>query len=188
MMINALSHRSGHIENAIITPVKLKSIPDGHTVETLAIWDTGATGSVITATAAEALALKPVSRAIVRGVHGTREVNVYYINITLNNENITLNAQVTESEALSGDGGIGMLIGMNIITMGDFAVTNHNGKTAMTFRVPSLEEMDFVREIQESNFYLKRHEAMSKSGNDKCPCGSGKLWKNCHGRSKYLDV
>jgi hypothetical protein len=37
-----------------------------------------------------------------------------------------------------------MLIGMNIITMGDFAITNHRGQTVMSFRVPSLQKIDFV--------------------------------------------
>ena len=40
---------------------------------------------------------------------------------------------------------------MDVITTGDLAITNHNGKTTFSFRVPSCEEIDFVAEIQEHN-------------------------------------
>jgi len=33
---------------------------------------------------------------------------------------------------------------MDIITQGDFAVTNHNGVTKFSFRTPSMEHIDFV--------------------------------------------
>lgn len=35
---------------------------------------------------------------------------------------------------------------MDVIGLGDFAVSNYRGKTTFTFRVPSLEEIDFVDE------------------------------------------
>ena len=34
---------------------------------------------------------------------------------------------------------------MNFITKGDFAITNFQGNTTMSFRVPSLQKLDFVR-------------------------------------------
>ncbi len=39
-----------------------------------------------------------------------------------------------------------MLIGMDIIGAGDFAVTNKDGKTVMTYRYPSSKCIDFVTE------------------------------------------
>ena len=39
-----------------------------------------------------------------------------------------------------------MLIGMDIINQGDFAVTNSNGKTKFSFRIPSQADIDFVAE------------------------------------------
>ena len=36
-----------------------------------------------------------------------------------------------------------LLIGMDIIEKGDFAVTNHNGETVLTYRFPSSELIDF---------------------------------------------
>ena len=43
-----------------------------------------------------------------------------------------------------GAAGIGVLIGMDIITSGDFSVSNYNGKTVFTFRTPSQERIDYV--------------------------------------------
>jgi predicted aspartyl protease len=144
------------------------------------IWDTGATNSVVTKSTAVSLGLIPVSRARVRGVHGDRDVNVYYVNITLSNKNITLNTQVTECDELSADNSVGMLIGMNIITMGDFAVTNYQGKSTMSFRVPSLQKIDFVKGIKTGQQIVKDK---IPGRNDLCSCGSGKKFKNCCGNN-----
>ena len=186
MKINALSYTSNGIACEIVTPVTLRNPMTGAVLETMGIWDTGATGSVITRSSAEKLGLVPVSKANVRGVHGTKVVNVYYVNITLNNNQITLNERVTECDELSADNSKGMLIGMNIISTGDFSISNYNGNTVMSFRRPSLEHIDYVQEIKDCNRYFELHKIQSRHGVEKCPCGSGKLWKNCHGASKYL--
>jgi len=184
-MANALSKYYSGLSNSITTPVTLSNPFGNEIVHTEGLWDTGATNSVITKSMARRLCLKVVTRATVRGVHGEREVNVYYVRITLNNNNIVVNAQVTECEELSADSSIGMLIGMNIITMGDFCITSYDGKTVMSFIYPSQKKIDFVEEINEYNRLEKIHIARTKSGNDICPCGSGKKWKNCHGKIQY---
>lgn len=122
--------------------------------------------------------------AEVRGVHGPKIVPVYKAGITLNNQNITVVSFVTECDELAADNSVGMLIGMNIIGLGDLHISNFNS-TTLSFRVPSLEEVDFVAEISEYNRYLKISQSQIKHGNKKCPCGSGKDYINCHGASKY---
>ncbi len=179
MQIHTLTVTSPQIEKCIKTYVTLKNIHTGKEIKTLAIWDTGATDSVITRSAASSLGLKPVSKTIVNGVHGAKEVNVYYINITLHNDQITLNSQVTECEELSSDFSTGCLIGMNIISKGDFAITNFNGQTTMSFRVPSQQRIDFVRGLKESKPIVKDK---IPGRNDPCPCGSGKKYKQCCGK------
>ena len=42
--------------------------------------------------------------------------------------------------------GLDILIGMDIICQGDFINTNFQEKTALTFRMPSCEEIDFVKD------------------------------------------
>ena len=117
--VHALTKFNHGITNSIITPVEIANVFTSQRISTNGIWDTGATNSVVTKSTATSLGLLPVRRTKVRGVHGDKEVNVYYVNITLNNKNITLNTQVTECDELSPDNSVGMLIGMNIITMGD---------------------------------------------------------------------
>lgn len=123
--------------------------------------------------------------AWIRGVHGPKMVNVYAIEITLNNPNITIKCRATECDELSDDGTVGLLLGMNVISNGDFYVSNYEGKTTMTFRVPSLQKVDFVAEIEEFNRIVKIHQIESKRGIDRCPCKSGKSFKNCHAKSIY---
>ncbi|MBN1585788.1 SEC-C domain-containing protein [Candidatus Uhrbacteria bacterium] len=62
---------------------------------------------------------------------------------------------------------------MDIITLGDFTVTNLNGRSMMSFRIPSCCEVDYVKEI---------HEEQKPGRNDPCPCGSGRKYKKCHGK------
>lgn len=186
MEINALTHSAVAIENVIKTQIKVTNTVTNKEINSLAIWDTGATNSVITKSAASALGLIPMSMASVSGVHGTKIVNVYLVKITLNNENISITTQVTECEELSSKNDTAMLIGMNIINLGDFHISNYNGQTVMTFRVPSLERTDYVQEIAEHNRCLKIHQINERKGmTDKCGCGSGKQYKNCHGNSPY---
>lgn len=186
MDINALTHTGVNIESVLKTPVKISNTINGCEIKSLAIWDTGATNSVITKSAAQQLGLKAVSMAYVNGVHGGKFVNVYQVTITLNNENISITTRVTECEELSATKDTALLIGMNIINMGDLCISNFEGKTVMTFRVPSLTRIDFVEELKLHNKYLKIHQLnVSQKRPDKCGCGSGKLYKNCHGNTPY---
>lgn len=186
-MVNALSYSYTSIVNCLITDIKIKNPETSELLESKAIWDTGAMNSVITESAAQALNLIPIGKADVHGVHGWKTVNVYNVNITLNNESISIDTRVTECDELSVDKGTGMLIGMNIITLGDLTITNFDGKTGLTFRVPSLQNVDYVQEIAEFNHAINVHNIWTKSNNNKCPCGSGKDFKNCHGKSIYFN-
>lgn len=184
-MTNALTLVHQHRVNCIKTPVTLTNIFNGKQINSLGIWDTGATNSVITKSAASMLGLKPVGRATVRGVNGENDVNVYVLKIELNNKQITLTTRVTECEELSADCGICMLIDMDIITMGDFVITNFENKTTMSFICPSQKSIDYVEELEEYKRIVAIHESRMRQGNNICPCGSGKKFDNCHGKIKY---
>ena len=107
----------------------------------IALWDTGATGSVITQKVINKLNLIPVSRIDVSTTQGTYEANCYFIDISLTNEVIIPNLFVIHGEPVGCD----ILIGMDIINRGDFAVSNFNNKTQFTFRMPSVEDIDFKK-------------------------------------------
>lgn len=80
---------------------------------------------------------------LVHGVGGITEQEVYMINLMLPNGIGFTNIQVTKAEALPG---AQVLIGMDIITMGDFAITNKDGNTVFSFRYPSLATIDYIKE------------------------------------------
>lgn len=107
-----------------------------------AIWDTGATNCVITQAFAKAIGLVPISKLEVIGVHGSKEVDVYLIDLYLPNQVLVPAVRVTECASLPA--GTSMLIGMDIIILGDFAISNYKGKTFFTFRIPSKNNFDFV--------------------------------------------
>ena len=87
--------------------------------------------------------LVPIGQTQVVGVHGEELSNVYLIEVYLPNSVIVREITASEGPGLTSrlDD---ILIGMDIIGLGDFAVSNYRGKTTFTFRMPSVEEIDFV--------------------------------------------
>ena len=66
----------------------------------------------------------------------------FYVNVTLPN-----NVEIIVLPVMSGTpSGSDVVIGMDIISQGDFAVTNMNGKTKFSFSIPSQRDIDFVVE------------------------------------------
>lgn len=73
---------------------------------------------------------------------GPEMANVYLVNIWLPGKVVFYNLEVTEGKLTRQ---CEVLIGMDIISEGDFAVTNYNGRTVFTFRFPSVGCIDFVK-------------------------------------------
>ena len=46
-----------------------------------------------------------------------------------------------------GAQGIDVLIGMDIISKGDFAISNYDEKTQFSFRLPSQKDVDYKQEL-----------------------------------------
>lgn len=88
----------------------------------------------------------PTGIAKVQHVDGSSTVHTYLVSIMLANRVGWRELRVTEGKVFGGD----VLIGMDIINQGDFAVTNNNGETVFSFRVPSGERIDFVRQLRET--------------------------------------
>lgn len=110
----------------------------------IAIWDTGATASVISQKVVDDCGLKPIGMTLVHGVHGSDQAEQYLVNIGLPNGVGFANVTVTKGKL----GDVHVLIGMDIIRIGDFVITNKDGKTVMSFRTPSQECIDFVKQHQ----------------------------------------
>lgn len=119
----------------------------------LALWDTGAQGSAITELAAKRLNLIQKGVKYISGLGGTFPKKTYLIDLILPNKIMLKDLSVTELDNPLDEKGnkiepFGILIGMDIINMGDFSISNFEGKTLMSFRMPSIHSLDFVKEQQ----------------------------------------
>jgi len=144
-----------------------------------ALWDTGATGSVITRKVADECGLKPTGMTNVQHAKGTDTTFTYLVSVFLPSNVCFASLRVIEGDL---GGNTEVLIGMDIIGKGDFAVSNKDGKTAFTFRMPSLERTDFVEQINNLSRTKSKLPPSKVGRNDPCPCGSGKKYKKCCGK------
>lgn len=71
--------------------------------------------------------------------------------------------------------GFEVIVGMDVIAQGDFSITSVDGKTCVSYRYPSIKEIDYVAEAERI-----RYAGVGR--NDPCPCGSGEKFKKCHGK------
>jgi len=113
------------------------------TEEFVAIWDTGATGSVITQRVIDKCELKTIGVAKVHGVQGESITSRHLVNILLPNTVTITDVTVTLGNLPAQ---ADVLIGMDVIGLGDFAVSNFKGETVFTFRCPSIACTDYVQE------------------------------------------
>ena len=136
--INSFTRTLPSIANEIITEcgVSLPHRPgmgEHPTVlHTKGLWDTGATGCVITKRLATQLGLTPIGKTQTHHAGGTSTVNVYLVNIILTNNVGFPFIKVTECEETVGR--FDIIIGMDLITRGDFAISNSGGQTTVSFR------------------------------------------------------
>jgi len=115
-----------------------------------AIWDTGANGSVITRKIVDDLKLIPVDKIEIKGVNNVSVVDTHYISIGLPNKVLLPNVIVSECNLNSP--GIDLLIGMDIILLGDFSVSNPNNKTIFSFCIPPHDNpVDLVEKSERVN-------------------------------------
>jgi predicted aspartyl protease len=171
----------------IITPIELTAafnpeetpIDPSTFFQTNALWDTGATKSVVTKTTAEKVGLTPVGNVRINHAGGSGTTSTYLINVLLPNRVHLSGVLVSECPDNTGD--FGAIIGMDVIASGDFAITNCDNKTCMTFRIPPYRKIDFVIESNKMIYPGAKPFAP-------CPCGArdrnGKpiSYSKCHGR------
>ncbi len=104
---------------------------------------------------------------IAHTVGGSGPAEVYLVNIYLPNRVMFQNVHVTKGQVVGAE----MLIGMDVINQGDFAVTNNGGITKFSFRVPSQSHIDFVEQYNRQQFQYggkgktrpKRHKTFGKN-------------------------
>jgi predicted aspartyl protease len=145
----------------------------------MALYDTGATHTAISPQIVQDLNLPSIGARTVGVGGGFLSTTSHLVNIRLPNNVTIAMVAVAKMVIPSGEN---VLIGMDILGMGDFAVTHFGGKTVFSFCIPSRKCIDFAAEIQANRPPTASPTVPRVGRNAPCPCGSGKKYKACHGR------
>ncbi len=141
MLLSVFTEKYAEIQRKIITNAVIDK--NGISMPVSIQWDTGATGTCISKEVVSKLGLIPIGKVQVHTPSGIGTMSQYIIDLIMNNEVIFHNWVVMDSEI--GKQGIDVLIGMDIISKGDFAISNYEGRTQFSFRIPSQEHIEYKR-------------------------------------------
>lgn len=142
-----------HPQNKLIVEITVET--EGKNTKGVSLWDTGATNTCISPKIVRELGLVVTGKTLMYGSTSARETNTYLVDLYLPNH-----VRVTDVRALEADlesQGIDVLVGMDIINLGDFAVSNYGGKTSFTFCIPSRKTIDFVKQIETEKLIGPKH-------------------------------
>lgn len=105
-----------------------------------ALWDTGASCSLVSSRVAKLLELESIGKTGVSGYNKGIDVkDTFLVHIGVPTGDIITNIQAMECDSDEYDA----IIGMDVIGNGDFSITNYEGKTVFSFRIPSEEHIVF---------------------------------------------
>lgn len=145
--MSVFSKKYGERQDAVITKCYIlapKTDKDGnrHYCETdNAMWDTGSTNTSISQEIVAALNLQPIGKIPVSIYGGSIvERDVYEIDILLPGNIRVEHLQVMGDDASDYD----VLIGMDVITLGDMCISNKDDQTCFSFRLPSKEHIELT--------------------------------------------
>ena len=133
-----LVYNFANLQKRIITSVNIynTSLEKQKKSTSNALWDTGATISAITPKMVKELNLIPTGTISIRGVTGAQDVEFVLVTIELPNGIQRQNVKMAICD-FSAD--IGIILGMDIITLGDFELLHGNNHTIFSFKSPPKE-------------------------------------------------
>ena len=144
-----------NLARELSTVVTIENLITHKSIEVKGIWDTGATNSVISKKVFALLNLFPIDTAVVSGVNSLNHTAIVTIaHLLLPNKVKIENVRFTVDELANTE----VLIGMDIISKGDFSISNANNQTVFSFALPSFENptdlLDKANKVNERN---KKH-------------------------------
>ena len=108
-----------------------------------ALIDTGANRSCMSRRLVSVCNIAPISYMSVRSAQGISEANVYSVDFTLPSRIQFRNVPVME---FSGGSDFDVIIGMDIHSKGDIAITNAENQMLFSMRIPSADKhIDFTK-------------------------------------------
>ena len=138
MASNVLVTNYKRLNNKVITNVDISF--NGNITNGRALWDTGATICSISYDVVKKINLSPVAKDTVSTPGGLIRVNEYLVDIILSKDITIKDVRVCSTKI--GNQGLEMIIGMDIIMLGDFAISNFNNETKFSFRMPTAGEIN----------------------------------------------
>lgn len=147
------------IVDQLITPVKIVPVSvandktPGAPVEFRALWDTGATVTCVSLKVRDKLTLlpaKPNTTSTLSGFIGGASADLTYVHIFPSDDMELELCSVYMADF--DDEEFDIIIGMDIISTGDFAVCNADGKTSFSFAVPPFpDRIDLTDKAKTAN-------------------------------------
>jgi hypothetical protein len=117
------------------------------------LWDTGATHSSLSTKIVQDLGLKSIDTTVVHGVNSSKVADVVIASIRFSDSIFLTGKRFSVNEIPGAD----VLIGMDIIMLGDFAISNGEGKTLFSFVIqPFKNKVSFTEEANAINDRLSR--------------------------------
>lgn len=180
-------------ERMLVTPIEITpAYKAGESVNPYAgtwkaLWDTGAQSSTISTRLATELGLPSIGERQMTGAGGPFVAKEYLAGLLLPNKvaihSISLYGFV-------GSADFDLLIGMDIISLGDFLVSTHADVMHFSFQIPSvggIRLQNIQKAICTDGRLVMKNNTVTRvdpkvGRNDPCPCKSGKKYKHCHGK------
>ena len=145
--IRILTYSSNNIMNQLASSVYVGKEEDDLIDKNrfICIWDTGASVSCVTSNIVERYNLTSIGKSdFFTGGHcKSKSTDVYSIDLMFRDDFVFNNLRVLKIEKHDV---FDIIIGMDIISQGDFAVSNLNGSTSFSFRIPSMGTANFLNE------------------------------------------
>lgn len=119
-------------ERRFITPIRLKNKWNDKGIEVKALWDTGAENSVISREVVKSLELPVENCGVATGINNMKAVAAMSLGVAFpgNMSWFTWCLPIVLDKPAKG---VGFVIGMDLITMGDLHITAHQEGTLLEF-------------------------------------------------------
>jgi hypothetical protein len=122
----------------VLTPVTARQAKSSgfelKQLDVSAMWDTGSMVTCVSKRLVRYLGLTSFESTTLTSLHGDSVTNVCFMDIVLPDGIVIENVSAMEIETQRD---FDIIIGMNIIRLGDFSLCNDQGNTVMTFSLPS---------------------------------------------------
>jgi hypothetical protein len=166
---SAFRYEYQRLPNQLLSDVEVISVDDSSRRGIYkGVWDTGATATMITPKIFNALNLAVVDTATVHGVNSLIKAPVVLVNLVLPNGIMVNGVRATVSDIQ----GVDMLIGMDLIKLGDFSISNFEKKTVFTFAIPPFknrtdlyEKAIAVSKRKKQDMFLSAEYGLGVQGN-----------------------